>query len=585
MSDTLSFILTNQGLQALINAEADGTQEIRLSHVGFGDSQYTPTASMTSLKHEITRVSTVSGANVGDHIIHITAQDDSDKSYNIYEAGIYATIAGEAEPILFAIYSNVNADPIIQKSSLSRAYIAFDLLISSDAIDQITFGDTNFLNPPATTETAGVAKLATQEEVQLGTNGTKIVTAATLKAALSSAQSVLFKSLCTALKANSSVMLPIAAANILGGVKIDGKKGLNVDKDGLVSVDFSSMPEEQLEGVVLAMVQTGGGISVDKEGKLYVDFESMPTDKFEAMLKSIKVPIWLTKNTNFYVNGTTGSDTLDEGRGLSADKPFKTIQACVNYVCDNYNLSRYNVNIHIADGTYEGGIILPNFTSSTGAIYIRPINVGSVTLISTNEGLITVKGGTWGLIDLDLEVTVSPSGSAQLNGIFALQALNNSTVYINGIYLTFNMQGDYSNDGRYCRCYSAESGAQFSFAESANRGFTINSNINESANLIAIFGKTGGGYITHTSYNISAETSLLCTVTGRFRTFISLEDGSTFSRITSRTYDFQFAADSVTGKRYEVKSGSWCNTGGMGEEFFPGDTVGSVEASTYSWYK
>ena len=34
MSDALTFILTNQGLQALINAEADGTQEILLSHVG-----------------------------------------------------------------------------------------------------------------------------------------------------------------------------------------------------------------------------------------------------------------------------------------------------------------------------------------------------------------------------------------------------------------------------------------------------------------------------------------------------------------------------------------------------------------------
>ena len=57
------------------------------------------------------------------------------------------------------------------------------------------------------------------------------------------------------------------------------------------------------------------GITINGAGEIAVDFSQMPTDKFEDLLKSIRVPIWLTANKSFYVNGETGSDTLDDGRG------------------------------------------------------------------------------------------------------------------------------------------------------------------------------------------------------------------------------------------------------------------------------
>lgn len=148
--------------------------------------------------------------------------------------------------------------------------------------------------------------------------------------------------------------------------------GLAVDTEtGKLYVDFSLVPDDQMQAIVLAMVQTGGGLAVDKTGKLYVDFASMPTDKFEAMLKSIRVPIWLTKNMIIYV-ATTGSDTLDEGRGLTEDKPFATLQAALNYVSDTYNLSRYNLTIRLAEGDYgDASIQLPDYTTSSGRITIQ----------------------------------------------------------------------------------------------------------------------------------------------------------------------------------------------------------------------
>ena len=41
----------------------------------------------------------------------------------------------------------------------------------------------------------------------------------------------------------------------------------------------------------------------------------------------------------------------------------------------------------------------------------------------------------------------------------------------------------------------------------------------------------------------------------------------------------------VTGRRYYLISNSLCSTGGRGAEFFPGDTAGSLENSTYCVYK
>lgn len=146
--------------------------------------------------------------------------------------------------------------------------------------------------------------------------------------------------------------------------------GLSVDENGQLYVDFASMPEELLRAIVLSMIQEGGGLAVDETGKLYVDFSSMPTGKFEALLKSIRVPIWLTKNMTIYV-ATTGSDTLDEGRGLSPDKPFASIKAAVDYVSTTYNLYNYNVTINVEPGNYGRGLItLPSYSTTTGEIII-----------------------------------------------------------------------------------------------------------------------------------------------------------------------------------------------------------------------
>ena len=155
-----------------------------------------------------------------------------------------------------------------------------------------------------------------------------------------------------------------------------GLRGWGISAISTSTPDLRQMVQEALTKLAYATTTThgimmvGDGLAVQK-GRVSVDFSQMPTDKFEALLKQIRVPIWLTANKNFYVNGTTGSDTLDEGRGESEGKPFKTIQACLYFICDNYNMSTYYAKVNISKNTYNEDIVLPDFNSSGGYIYIE----------------------------------------------------------------------------------------------------------------------------------------------------------------------------------------------------------------------
>ena len=163
--------------------------------------------------------------------------------------------------------------------------------------------------------------------------------------------------------------------------------GLAVDtKTGRLYVDFSLVPDDQMQAIVLAMVQQGGGLAVDGTGKLYVDFASMPTDRFESMLQSIRVPIWLTGTTQVYV-APGGVDSAADGRGFSAAKPWATLQYALNYMATNYNLGSYVLYVNVAAGEYGTArsefvqpIVLPAFTNISGTVVIRGAGMDQTVL-------------------------------------------------------------------------------------------------------------------------------------------------------------------------------------------------------------
>lgn len=87
----------------------------------------------------------------------------------------------------------------------------------------------------------------------------------------------------------------------------------------------------------------------------------------------------------FYVNTTSGDDTLDDGRGLTAEKPFKTIQAAINFVCRNYNFGPYTMTIQMAVGSFVGEdkIEIPNFRTTSGVLKFAGAGVDQTKVYSS----------------------------------------------------------------------------------------------------------------------------------------------------------------------------------------------------------
>lgn len=166
-----SIIVTDAGIQEVINAEHSGTAPVVLTQVGLGTGQYTPSPSQTHLQNEFKRLSAnaLSGGSVGDNIIYINARDNSNDAYTLYEFGIY-TSSGT----LFAVCSKTT--PILQKVAATQAYLDIEFVLSNIDPASVTLGDTNFFNPPATTSTPGVIQIATNQEIEAGTVNNKAIT-------------------------------------------------------------------------------------------------------------------------------------------------------------------------------------------------------------------------------------------------------------------------------------------------------------------------------------------------------------------------------------------------------------------------
>lgn len=183
MAKPLKFIITTAGINAIRNLTNDGTQSLKMCEIAFGDGTTALDETATQLTAEKKRLTTIAGKPVGDGMITVAAHDTSEDAYMVFEIGVYAQISDTQEKILFAVCSQQDK-PIISKTTTTIAALSFDIAIASNAIEKITFENVSFANPPATKETAGIAKIAKAEEITQGANDTKIVTPKGLKQAL-----------------------------------------------------------------------------------------------------------------------------------------------------------------------------------------------------------------------------------------------------------------------------------------------------------------------------------------------------------------------------------------------------------------
>ena len=171
----MNIVLTNAGLQKIINAEQTGTAPVVISQIAFGSGRYTANASQIALQNEIKRLSVISGGTDNDHAIHVAAQDTSSDAYSVYEFGLFLS-----DGTLFAVYSQTET-PILQKSISSVAQFECGITLQGVNVESISFGDVSFSYPYASETNAGIAEIATASEAQAGTDNTRILTPAGLQ--------------------------------------------------------------------------------------------------------------------------------------------------------------------------------------------------------------------------------------------------------------------------------------------------------------------------------------------------------------------------------------------------------------------
>ena len=342
--------------------------------------------------------------------------------------------------------------------------------------------------------------------------------------------------------------------------------GLAVDaKTGRLYVDFSLVPDDQMQAIVLAMVQQGGGLAVDGTGKLYVDFASMPTDKFESMLKSIRVPLWLSKPLNIYV-APTGSDTLDDGRGLSPDKPFLTVAAAVRYVSTTYNLYIYNAYIRVSPGIYDLlWLDLPGYSTSTGVIVITgdEDKAGSTIIGGIRNNL----GGVYYIRNC----TVRPSNTVTGNSVYAIQCT------LGQLQLS-NANVDFTDviGKNFAALYTSQAGTIL--VPAMSNGTPEGVSVNAPAEMFVYLYITGGTFSFSADLTVHGDTALY----GNYGFCYATNGGSVLRKASGAgatnpsRLPLVNVSGTVAGNRYGATANGIINTAGAGPDFFPGTAPGTT---------
>jgi microcystin-dependent protein len=175
----LKLVMTTAGLGRFTAAQTDNGVDLTVTEVGFSAANFVAAPTLTALPGEFRRVSTVSGETAGPNLVHMTVQDDTPDTYTVRGFGLFL-----GDGTLFATYSQPQV--IAEKSSNAMLALVIDIAFPDAGVENITFGSTDFLNPPATAERKGVVELATLAEAKAG-DPDRVTTGEIVKAMLTDA--------------------------------------------------------------------------------------------------------------------------------------------------------------------------------------------------------------------------------------------------------------------------------------------------------------------------------------------------------------------------------------------------------------
>jgi hypothetical protein len=217
MTLALTITMTQAGQARFTAAQLGNGIDLAISSVGLTDANFVVSPTLEALPGEFRRLGTISGRAVGDHVVHLTMRDDDTVGYTVRGFGLFL-----ADGTLFAVYGQ--PDRLFEKSPLTTFLAAIDIAFPTADIDNLTFGNTDFLNPPATSETIGVVELATQAEADGGIDTRRVAPVAIMRATIAS--------LVSAAEARSANL--VAALSSAIGQALDGLAARTLYGAGLV---------------------------------------------------------------------------------------------------------------------------------------------------------------------------------------------------------------------------------------------------------------------------------------------------------------------------------------------------------------
>ena len=165
----LTLIITDAGRAALINATATGTAPVTITEIGLSATAHTADPADTALPGEFKRIAGVGGMAIPPSTIHVSATDATADADTARSFVLYLSTG-----TLFAIYGQ--AAPIVEKTAVSMAALALDVVLVDVDIAALDFGDVFFSNPQATSEQMGISELATLAEARAGADEQRTLT-------------------------------------------------------------------------------------------------------------------------------------------------------------------------------------------------------------------------------------------------------------------------------------------------------------------------------------------------------------------------------------------------------------------------
>lgn len=421
----LTCTLTNAGRAALIAPGGGGTAAVQIVAAGITATAFTVAPTLTALPGEIKRLATVSGVSTDATTIHVTIRDDSSDAYTARGIGLYL-----ADGTLFAVYGQ--AQPILGKAEVSTFYLAADFKLLAGQAAQVTFGDTTFINPPASETVKGVAYLATIVEALAGAVADKLITPATMKAVLD----------------NYVAASKLGAPNGVATLGPDGKLLIS-QRPPIDLIDVFAVASQ---AAMLALAATPGDFAVRADnGRVYV-LQSTPATTLANWLEiSTPAPVSSVNNKVGTVvldaadvgavpvaRSVTGAGLLaGQGGALSTDRVFELLAANAAEALAGLVANKVLTPASLASILAQLGATVPDtrMIGSTGLVTgggslaaDRALDVAIASFVEIVAGVTDAKAVTpYGLANLPKSLT--PNGYYMWPGGFMMQWIQYRNVF------------------------------------------------------------------------------------------------------------------------------------------------------------